>query len=136
MNRHEKTLTVFLIVVVLLFVACTILIAKTAEAHYTPYCKKYTCKMHVIKPQIKNFLGPVGACESGTGNHSIYAGLRATSRDGYYLGRYQFGMPDWRNAGGIRISGKRDPRDASATDQAYITIIWLHVNGRTSWPNC
>lgn len=105
--------------------------ASTAQAHYYDGCSKPRCKYHVFKPYIGTFLGPVGACESGTHSYSLYAGLRAISPGGTYRGRYQFGWGDWRKAGGYG-----DPAAASANEQAYRAVVWLHRNGRQSWPNC
>jgi hypothetical protein len=110
--------------------ALALALPTTAPAHYYDGCRKAPCKRHVIKPWRATFLGPVGACESGT-DHRLHHGLRATSAGGHYLGRYQFGWPDWHRAG-----GKGDPRDAGPLEQAYRAVVWLHRNGRTSWPNC
>lgn len=88
-------------------------------------------KLHYIKPYRTWFLGPVGACESGTGSHKLTVGLQAVSLGGRYRGRYQFGMPDWYRAG-----GGGDPINAGWLEQAYRAVRWLHINGRDSWPNC
>ena len=127
MHRKVHLFLVALAVVVTAFV-------ESSSAHVYYGCKKHKCKTHVIKPYIKTFLGPVGACESHGkwgGTHSIYTGLRAVSEGGQYRGRYQFGIPGWRRAGGYG-----DPKNATATEQAYRAVLWLHINGRQSWPNC
>jgi hypothetical protein len=111
--------------------AITFVVVEAAAAHYYDGCKKHRCKVHVFTPYVANFLGPVGACESGTGSHSIYDGIRAISRSGQYRGRYQFDFRSWAGAGG---SG--DPARATATEQAYRAVVWLHRNGRGAWPNC
>ncbi len=85
---------------------------------------------HVIEPYRVNFLGPVGACESGT-TRWLRHGLRAVSPTGQYRGRYQFGLPDWQRSG-----GHGDPINATWYRQAYQAVKWLHINGRQSWPNC
>lgn len=103
----------------------------SGTAHYYEGCRGQDCKRHVIKPYIRSFLLPVGTCESARGTWSLKKGLRAISPAGKYRGRYQFGMPDWRRAGGTG-----DPIDADWLTQAYIAVKWLHINGRDSWPNC
>lgn len=102
-----------------------------AGAHYTAGCKARACKVHVLMPYRSTFLGPVGACESGTHSYSLRAGLRAISPGGKYRGRYQFGWPDWLKAG-----GHGDPAAASWVEQGYRAVVWLHRNGRGAWPNC
>lgn len=87
-------------------------------------------KLRYIAPYRTSFLGPVGACESGT-TTNLRHGLRAVSSTGQYRGRYQFGMPDWAAAG-----GHGDPIDADWLEQAYRAVRWLKINGRDSWPNC
>lgn len=99
-------------------------------------CRTHACRVRVrhkkyIRPYRGWFLGPVGACESGTGSYSLKAGLRAVSPSGQYRGRYQFGIPDWYRAGGTG-----DPINAGWLEQAYRAVRWLHINGRGSWPNC
>lgn len=101
------------------------------EAHYVKGCHGFKCKRHVIRPYRASFLGPVGACESGTHSYSLRAGLRAYNPAGPYYNRYQFNMGAWRGAG-----GRGDPRDAPWYEQAYRAVVWLHINGRQSWPNC
>jgi hypothetical protein len=105
-----------------------------ADAHFYAGCKHRRCKEHVIRPYKRTFLAPVGACETrgwGGGTFDLRTGLRTTSPNGQYRGRYQFGLPDWWRAG-----GKGDPVDAGWREQAYRAVIWLHWNGRSSWPNC
>lgn len=92
--------------------------------------REYRRKLRYIAPYRSWFLGPVGACESGT-TTNLEHGLRATSPSGQYLGRYQFGRPDWGRAGGYG-----DPRDADWLEQGYRAVRWLNINGRQSWPNC
>src|SRR3954453_21991068 len=70
-------------------------------------CQTHACKVRVahrqakvkklrtIRPYRQTFLGPVGACESGTGSYSLRVGLHAVSPGGTYRGRYQFGLKDW-----------------------------------------
>jgi hypothetical protein len=106
-------------------------------------CQTHACKVRVAHRQAKvkklrtiapyrwSFLGPVGACESGTGSYSLRVGLRAISPGGKYRGRYQFGWPDWLKAG-----GHGDPAAANWLDQAFRAVVWLHMNGRGAWPNC
>ena len=94
-------------------------------------CRWRVHRLRAIAPYRAGFLGPTGACESGTGSYNLHIGLRAHSRDGYYHGRYQFGQVDW-----IRAGGHGDPHNASWLEQAYRAVRWLHINGRTSWPNC
>lgn len=116
----------------LLVLTSLAMLAATADAnaHVAKGCKKNACKTHVVQPFKKTFLGPVGACESG-GTFSLKTGLRATDPSGTYLGRYQFNREGWAGAGGTG-----DPRDASWLEQAYRAVLWLHINGRQSWPNC
>lgn len=102
--------------------------APTEAAPYTG-CEKPPCKRRAIAPY-KPFLRTVGACESGTTGW-LRHGLRAVSSTGQYRGRYQFGLLDWRRAG-----GHGDPVDAGWLEQAYRAVVWLTVNGRHSWPNC
>lgn len=111
--------------------AALITLAVAAPAQAQPYtgCEKPPCKRRAIAPY-KPFLRAVGACESGT-SRWLRHGLHAVSPGGRYRGRYQFGLPDWRRAGG---SG--DPADAGWLEQAYRAVVWLTVNGRRSWPNC
>lgn len=104
--------------------------APAAVGHYTPGCRGERCKVHVIAPYVRSFLGPTGACESGT-DRNLRHGLHALSPGGVYRGRYQFGWGDWHRAGGVG-----DPIWASWYEQAYRAVVWLHVNGRQSWPNC
>jgi hypothetical protein len=87
-------------------------------------------KLRTIKPYRRSFLGPTGACESGT-TMNLHHGLRAVDPSGTYRGRYQFNMSGWRGAG-----GRGDPIDANWLEQAYRAVRWLHINGRQSWPNC
>jgi hypothetical protein len=106
-------------------------------------CQTHACKVRVahrqakvkkiktIRPYRQTFLGPVGACESGTGSYSLRVGLHAVSPGGTYRGRYQFGWPDW-----IKAGGHGDPIFAPWWEQAYRAVRWLHINGRDSWPNC
>lgn len=94
------------------------------------FCRWRRHRLMKIRPHVGWFLGPTGACESGT-DHNLRHGLRATSSTGQYLGRYQFGQPDWYRAGGVG-----DPRNASWLEQAYRAVVWLYINGRSSWPNC
>lgn len=89
----------------------------------------------MIQPYKAGFLGPVGRCESGTTTW-LRHGLQAVSPGGQYRGRYQFGMPDWARAT-IHVPGApRDPINAGWLTQAYAAVVWLHWNGRDSWPNC
>jgi hypothetical protein len=125
-----KALTITSLIA-LLYTALLLWLAEDADAHYYDRCKKWRCKVHVIQPFKTNFLGPVGACESGTGSHNLKVGLKALSATGQYRGRYQFGMPDWQRAG-----GKGDPRSWGWIEQGYRAVVWLHRNGRKSWPNC
>lgn len=104
--------------------------AAPAQAHVFAGCEQAPCKRHVIAPFKRSFLGPVGACESGT-TRWLRHGLRAVSSTGQYRGRYQFGLPDWRRAG-----GRGDPAAAGWLEQAYRAVVWLGANGRQSWPNC
>ena len=136
MNRIDKLFIAGLTAIVLAIVGLAIYFASEADAHYYAGCKKAPCKKHVIKPYRASFLGPVGACESGTGSYNLKVGLRAISPGGTYRGRYQFGWPDWSRAGGTRIAGVSDPAAAGGLDQAYVAVRWLHINGRSSWPNC
>lgn len=99
-----------------------------AEAVYAG-CEKPPCKRHAIRP-FRPFLASVGACESGTTSW-LRHGLHAVSSTGQYRGRYQFGVPDWRRAG-----GRGDPAAAGWLEQAYRAVVWLGINGRQSWPNC
>lgn len=117
--------------VILLIAVVYILADADAQAHYYPGCKSVPCKKHVIRPYRSSFLGPVGACESGTGSWNLRVGLRAINPTGSYRGRYQFGWDDWDSAGGTG-----DPAKASWIEQAYRAVLWLHFNGRQSWPNC
>lgn len=123
-TRRPRTIRIFL---TLLAVAA---LTSVASAHYTPGCKHQTCKIHVIRPYMRSFLGPVGACESGTTYH-LKHGLRVIDPGGIYRGRYQFGWSDW-----LRAGGKGDPSRASWYEQGYRAVVWLHRNGRSSWPNC
>ena len=136
MNKEDKMLVGGLVLIVALVALATMYFVGTANAHYYDGCRKAPCKKHVIKPLKRSFLGPVGACESGTGSYNLRVGLRAISPGGTYRGRYQFGWPDWARARGVRISGVRDASRAGWLDQAYVAVIWLHRNGRGSWPNC
>lgn len=102
----------------------------TAEAHYYDGCQKNPCKKHVIEPYVRSFLGPVGACESGT-TRWLRHGLGVVSPTGQYRGRYQFDMSSWRGAGGYG-----DPVNAGWLTQAYNAVRWLHRAGRHAWPNC
>lgn len=117
----------------------------TGEIHKVPNpsgCESKACekrvskkkqrrkKLRAIAPYRDSFLGPVGACESGT-TENLRHGLRAVDPWGKYRGRYQFGMPDWRRAG-----GRGDPAEAGWLEQAYRAVRWLKLNGRQSWPNC
>lgn len=97
--------------------------APPAQAHYTPYCKKSKCKRHVIKPYRATFAA-IGACESGNRNW-------AHDPSGTYHGRYQFDLRSWRGAGGWG-----DPHSFGYVEQTYRAVVWLHRNGRQSWPNC
>jgi hypothetical protein len=127
----QQRLTLAIAVVVAAVALALLLFVTGADAHYYSHCAKPKCKYHVFAPYKRTFLGPVGACESGTHSHSLYAGLRAISPGGTYRGRYQFGWADWARAG-----GHGDPAAASANEQAYRAVVWLHRNGRQSWPNC
>jgi hypothetical protein len=101
-------------------------------------CHSHACDVRVwhkfqvktIRPYVRSFLGPTGACESGT-DTNLRHGLRVVSPSGQYRGRYQFGWPDWYGAGGTG-----DPAQADWLDQSYYAVRWLHINGRDSWPNC
>jgi hypothetical protein len=104
--------------------------APAAAGHYTPGCKHKACKIHVIEPYRYTFLGPTGACESG-GTRSLKSGLHAISPGGIYRGRYQFGWGDW-----LRAGGHGDPAHSAWYEQGYRAVVWLHRNGRQSWPNC
>jgi hypothetical protein len=103
---------------------------ETSDAHYSAGCHKAACKLHVIAPYRTSFLGPTGACESG-GTRSLRTGLRAVDPSGTYLGRYQFDLKGWHGAG-----GEGSPVVAGWLEQAYRAVVWLHRNGRQSWPNC
>lgn len=108
------------------------------KSKYRWGCNTKSCLRRVQRKRMKRyirpyrgwFLGPVGACESST-TTNLKHGLRAVSPSGQYRGRYQFGMPDWRRAGGTG-----DPINADWLTQAYFAVRWLHINGRSSWPNC
>lgn len=101
-----------------------------AQGHFVNGCRKPVCKRHVIKPYKRAFLGPVGACESGT-TRWLRHGLRALSPGGQYRGRYQFDWGSWAGAG-----GRGDPSAAGWLEQAYRAVVWLHLAGRQAWPNC
>lgn len=120
---------------VVLYVTAVVLalhiFAGEADAHYYAGCKKVECKRHVYLPYKANFLGPVGACESGTGSYNLAAGLRAVSAGGTYRGRYQFDMRSWAGAGGAG-----DPVSWGPVEQAYRAVVWLHRAGRGAWPSC
>lgn len=131
MKKKNTVVIVEGIVVFLIILMIAAIAIDDADAHYVANCKKGPCKLHVIKPFKQSFLGPVGACESGTGSHRLRVGLRVHSPSGQYHGRYQFGLPDWKGA-----SGKGDPHNAGWLEQAYRAVVWLHRNGRDSWPNC
>jgi hypothetical protein len=101
-----------------------------ADAHLYAGCKKDPCKRHVIQPYRAGFLGPVGACESGT-TLFLRHGLRAVSAGGTYRGRYQFDLGSWQGAG-----GRGDPAAASWVEQAYRAVIWRLRAGIRAWPVC
>jgi hypothetical protein len=102
-----------------------------AEGHVYKGCKKAHCMRHVIKPFRHTFLGPVGACESGT-TRFLRHGLRAISPNGKYRGRYQFDMSSWHTAG-----GPGDPVNAGWVRQAYTAVVWLDMTSLfSSWPVC
>lgn len=115
----------------LLGLAVALAVVPTADAHVNMGCKQAPCMRHTIKPFKRSFLGPVGACESGT-TRFLRHGLRAVSSNGRYRGRYQFDMSSWRTAGGWG-----DPIDASWLQQAYRAVIWLKMTSLMhSWPVC
>jgi len=97
--------------------------APAVEAHYTSGCQKSKCKKHVIKPHVGTFVS-IGACESGNSNTAHNPG-------GQYHGRYQFDLGSWKGAGGYG-----DPHQFGYLEQTYRAVVWLHRNGRQSWPNC
>jgi len=109
----------------------------TADAHYTPSCQKDRCKHHVIAPYEMGFLRTVGHCEArqgfpyGSRHGELQTGLRVTDPSGKFRGRFQFDLTSWRGAGG---SG--DPVNAGWIEQSYRAVVWLHRNGRQSWPSC
>lgn len=101
------------------------------RAKHKRVCRWRNHRLAKIRPYVYTFLGPVGACESGTGSHNLRVGLGIDDPYGKYHGRYQFGLPDYARAGG---SG--DPHNVGWLEQAYRAVLWLHINGRSSWPNC
>lgn len=118
MNKKVKAL----LVVIAIAVAAAVF-TPPAGAHYYAGCKGNTCKRHVIKPYVGMFAA-IGRCESGNRNWAHNPG-------GQYHGRYQFDLKSWRGAGGYG-----DPHNFGYLEQTYRAVIWLHRNGRQSWPNC
>jgi hypothetical protein len=94
-------------------------------------CRWRRHRLIEIKPHIRNFLGPVGACESATGSHNLRVGLRALNPSGKYRGRYQFDLDSWDGAG-----GEGDPINASWLEQAFRAVRWLKLTSIKSWPEC
>ena len=131
MHRDDKQMVIGMIVIVALIAAAMVFYSDKAEAHYYDGCKKAPCKVHVLNPFKRSFLGPVGACESGTGSHNLKVGLKAVSPGGKYRGRYQFDLRSWAGAG-----GKGDPISWGWIEQAYRAVVWLHRHSRGAWPNC
>lgn len=132
-NNQKTEWLARIMAVAILALIIFLVINAASQAHYVAGCKGEVCKKQVIKPYKASFLRPVGYCEAARhkGGYSLKAGLRVHDPSGTYHGRYQFDLGSWRGAGGTG-----DPHAADWLEQAYRAVVWLHRNGRDSWPNC
>ncbi len=86
-------------------------------------CSTPKCKRQVVEPY-RDTLKARAHCES-TNRRTAH------SPGGQYHGLYQFGLPDWRRAGGWG-----DPHNASRLEQSFRAVVWQRRHGGDPWPNC
>ena len=114
--------------------------AEEAPAHHGCHTKRCEARVYYKKWKREWRAQPVdwrrwalrtSACET----HGIpkHKKQRATSPDGRYLGRMQFDLRTWAEAG-----GKGDPRDAGDLEQMVrgIRLARRPSGGKGRWPRC
>lgn len=111
----------------ILTLAVTVIAASpaTAQAHFTPGCKKNKCKRHVVKP-FKSKLLRMATCESG----------QQWYLNNGYEGGLQFNSGTWDSTGSSYGAAYEAPR----LEQMYRAVIWYFKIGTwvttAGWPVC